>query len=118
MKGTSELALVPAANSGRTALASRGRPFPKGCSGNPRGRPKRDHDIAAMARNYGADAITALASVMLNPNAPPATRVMAANSLLDRGFGRAPQALNVKHRLSLAEEFEEFVGGIGGPARL
>lgn len=99
----------PAANSDRAAARLRGRPFAKGCSGNPRGRPKRDHDIAALAREHAAAAIATLADIMADPYGPPATRVMAANALLDRGYGRAPQSLELQHTLTIADEFEAFV---------
>ena len=53
-----------------------------------------------------------LAEVMRDEGAPAAARVAAANSILDRGWGRAPQSLDVPHRMTLAEEFEAFVRGL------
>jgi hypothetical protein len=98
-----------AGNSGGTVTRSRGRPFTKGLSGNPRGRPRRDHDVAALARGHATASIATLASIMADPSTPPATRVMAANALLDRGYGRAPQALELNHMVTLADEFEAYV---------
>ena len=70
--------------------------FAPGQSGNPSGRPKRDEDIAALARTHAADAIAVLVSIAENPKANDSSRISAANSLLDRGYGRVPQAVAVK----------------------
>lgn len=64
-----------------------GRPFPKGASGNPGGRPKELQGIVELARAHSPDAIETLASVMLDKETPPAARVAAANAILDRGWG-------------------------------
>ena len=40
----------PAENSSETAKFTRGRPFAKGQSGNPGGRPKEDRHIRELAR--------------------------------------------------------------------
>ena len=60
------------------------------------GRPKRDEDIAALARAHTEDAIAVLASIAENPKANYNARISAANSLLDRGHGKPPQAVAVK----------------------
>ncbi|MGB8896959.1 MAG: DUF5681 domain-containing protein [Pseudolabrys sp.] len=66
-------------------------PFKKGQSGNPGGRPKILADIREVARAHTASAMNALVQIVENNNAPPAARVAAANSLLDRGYGK-PEA--------------------------
>src|SRR5215471_3141182 len=68
-----------------------GKPFQKGQSGNPGGRPKVVAEVKQLAREHTAEAIQTLASIMSNPKIAPAARVSAANSLLDRGYGKAPQ---------------------------
>ena len=58
-----------------------------GQSGNPSGRPRLNHDIVALARQYTDKAIAALYEALDDPR----TRVAAAQALLDRGYGRAIQ---------------------------
>jgi hypothetical protein len=70
--------------------------FVPGQSGNPSGRPKRDEDLAALARTYSEDAIAALVSIVNDSKANASARISAANSLLDRGHGKPPQAVAVK----------------------
>ena len=67
------------------------RPFQPGRSGNPRGRPKRDHDLAELARTYTVAAVETLAEIMQDKDAPPSARVSAATAMLDRGYGKPPQ---------------------------
>jgi Family of unknown function (DUF5681) len=68
-----------------------GKPFKKGQSGNPGGRPKVVAEIKELARAHTGKAIETLVSIMDNPKAAPAARVSAANALLDRGYGKPPQ---------------------------
>ena len=68
-----------------------GKPFKKGQSGNPGGRPKVIAEVKELAREHTGAAIETLVSIMSNPKAAPAARVSAANALLDRGYGKPPQ---------------------------
>src|SRR5215469_16312884 len=45
-------------------------------------------EIRTLARSYTKAAINTLVGIMRQPKAPPAARVMAANALLDRGWGK------------------------------
>ena len=64
-----------------------GRPFEKGQSGNPGGRPKVVAEVRELARQRAPEAIAALVKVMTEGKSE-AARVAAANSLLDRGWGK------------------------------
>ena len=65
-----------------------GRPFPKGVSGCPGGRPRQD--VTALARAHTVDAIEALVAALKRPK----EAVPAAVALLDRGWGRPVQAIS------------------------
>jgi hypothetical protein len=58
-----------------------------GQSGNPKGRPKAELDIGALARSHAPEAMAALVLALDDPK----TRVPAATAILDRGFGRPMQ---------------------------
>src|SRR5262245_37687483 len=73
-----------------------GKPFQKGQSGNPGGRPKEIAEVKELARAHMPAAIEALASIMNNPKASDAARVSAATALLDRGYGKAPQHIDAE----------------------
>lgn len=69
----------------------RGRPFRKGQSGNPGGRPKEAEDVKALARQHTQEAVERLVFWMRSDNAKAS--VTASSGLLDRGWGKAAQAL-------------------------
>ena len=66
-----------------------GRPFQRGTSGNPGGRPKAAHSSQELARKHAPDAIETLAEIAREGT--PGARVSAAVALLDRGYGKPPQ---------------------------
>lgn len=73
-------------------------PRPKGSekppgSGRKAGTPnKATADVKALARVHGPDAIATLVDIMQAIEQPTPARVAAARELLDRGYGKAPQA--------------------------
>lgn len=54
---------------------------------------KTPTDIRSLARSHTESAINTLAGIMNKDGAPEAARVAAANSLLDRGWGKAAQTI-------------------------
>jgi len=77
--------------------------FKKGQSGNPGGRPKVVAEVRDLAQEHTEEAVSTLATIMMDEKAPHAARVAAANSILDRGYGKAPQHLNVTGKNDIAE---------------
>jgi|SRR5215469_5984651 len=76
--------------------------FKPGQSGNPGGRPKGPvADIAALAREYGADAILTLVGCLHDPR----HKVAAAQALLDRGYGRPQQTITGDAEKPIAIDF-------------
>jgi hypothetical protein len=69
-----------------------GRPFLPGQSGNPGGRPKGYVEVRELAREHTAEAIEKLVAVMRKGESEQA-QILAANSLLDRGWGRPTQPI-------------------------
>lgn len=69
--------------------------FEKGKSGNPGGKPKGQGHIRDLAREHTEMALKTLVSIAENPKAAPSSRVAAAATLIDRGWGRAPQTVDV-----------------------
>ena len=50
-------------------------------------------EIRSLARSHTRTALNTLAMIMRSKDATPAARVSAANAILDRGWGKAPQAI-------------------------
>ena len=85
-------------------MPGKGRPFPKGVSGNPGGRPRVLGDVQELARQKSPEAIATLANIMNDEKAPPAARVAAANALLDRGTQPISQTLAKVDPSSISDE--------------
>jgi len=94
-------------------------PWQPGQSGNPSGRPKGTRDLAGYVletTDGGKELVDALVSLArgVMPNVPvqkssrprkeqqvrPADQLKAIEMLLDRGFGRSPQQLDIAHSVS------------------
>ena len=68
--------------------------FCKGISGNPGGRPKVLGEVQELARQYAPAAIVELARLALKARNETA-RIAAIRELLDRGYGRTRQSVEV-----------------------
>jgi hypothetical protein len=92
------------------------RPIKKGEVRNPGGRPKIPEDVKEMARGLCPEAIQTLGEVMKDKDAPPAARVSAASTILDRGYGKAPQHITAERvdSLSDAQLADELAAAIAG----
>lgn len=55
---------------------------------------KATASLKDVARQYTDDAIATLRTIMQDTQAPHAARVSAANSILDRGYGKPSQVLS------------------------
>jgi hypothetical protein len=70
---------------------------------------KTPSDIRSLARAHTETAVRTLVGIMNKESAPEASRVAAANSLLDRGWGKAVQHIE-------AETTHRYVARVPGKA--
>jgi hypothetical protein len=54
---------------------------------------KTPQEIRSLARAHTEKAVNVLVGIMNQTKAPPAARVAAANSILDRGWGKSTQPI-------------------------
>lgn len=72
--------------------------------------PKSITQIRSLARSHTRSALNILVQIMRNKDATPAARVTAANAILDRGWGKAIQAIeNGDHPLELIHRIERVI---------
>ena len=89
--------------------------FRKGHSGNAGGRPKEEHNFAALARSYSTEAIETLVELMRNAR-DDRVRGTASQTLLDRGFGKPKveiQNTNADFRDALEQVLKLITNQIG-----
>jgi hypothetical protein len=85
------------------------KPFKKGQSGNPRGRPKADIHIQELARQHTEEAFMTLVEVMRDKTATATARQSAAVAVIERGYGKAPQSIDLNVKQSLVD----LLAGLG-----
>jgi hypothetical protein len=80
-----------------------GRPFRKGVSGNPAGRPRIGESVAEYIRELGGPDghlyIDRLHAVATGKHSNPRAMLTAIAVLLERGFGKPPQAIEHSGRI-------------------
>jgi ketopantoate hydroxymethyltransferase len=78
--------------------------------GRQKGTPNRiTADIKALAQEYGADAIKTIVGIMRTSENDTA-RLSAAKELIDRGYGKASQAVEVNGEVGLVVQVVKFAG--------
>jgi hypothetical protein len=75
----------------------RGRPFTKGKSGNPLGRPKRTLEETQLIEACRAKTPEALAVIgdLMDNSANDWVRLAAAQFIIERGYGKAPERIEL-----------------------
>ncbi len=105
------VAAVMPANRHKTGMGSKksSTSYVKGGSGNPSGRPKRtpeELDLIAACREKTPAALKVIEKLMDGASSD-AVKLNAANSIIDRGFGRATTVIDAKitavHETSIDE---------------
>ena len=67
-------------------------------------------EIRSLARSHTRTALNVLVRIMRSKDATAAARVSAANAILDRGWGKAPQAIqNGDGALELIHRIERVI---------
>ena len=96
-KQTSRMKAKPENRPKQTRAGKRRAPrtaWKKGQSGNPGGRPKEVAEVRELSRQYTEEAIQTLVTLMQSAKLER-TRLAAASELLDRGYGRPHQAIDL-----------------------
>lgn len=70
-----------------------GKPFVKGASGNPKGRPIQNEEIKALALAECPAAFEELIRIYKDPTTEKRTKLIAIKEIFDRALGKAPQAI-------------------------
>lgn len=88
------------------------RPPPKGVSRNPSGKPKDTEHVRALARENTRVAMNTLISIARDGKAPAAARVSASTVILERGWGKPLQQVEVKRSPLDGLTTEQLVGAL------
>lgn len=72
------------------------------------GRPRVPEELRSAFQKFSSDALDVLVEIMSSPGAKDADRIRAAEVILDRGWGKAPQSVDLETggtlRLELIDE--------------
>mgnify|MGYP001569449425 CR=1 FL=1 len=81
-----------------TTKRGKGKPFPKGVTGNPGGRPKRtaeEMDLIAACKERTPEALKVIEGLMVGA-ASDSVRLNSAIYIIDRAYGKATQFIDAK----------------------
>lgn len=81
------------------------------------GGDNRAEEIKLLARDHAEMAIETLADVAKNPVAKDAARVMAAKTLLDRGFGAPERRVEQKVDVTILDQRQAHLSALQALAR-
>jgi hypothetical protein len=90
--------------------------FKRGESGNPAGRPKVLSEVREAARKHTLAAIDTLLAILRDEQEDARARVAAVNAILDRGWGKPAQSLEVDTRHQWSGEEIVLVTSAYAPA--
>lgn len=102
-----------AENSGANSRRSAGRPFKKGISGNPGGRPKKtaeEFDLIAACKDKTPAALTTIENIMVNGETEK-NRLTAAQIIIERAYGKPKQEVEAQ----VSGQIEQIVRKIVDP---
>lgn len=86
-----------------TRKRGKGRPFEKGQSGNPGGRKKMPEEVKEILRAAAPKAAELLVQMLDDPATPAKLRLQAAETVLDRVYGKASQPIegNIDNKIEI-----------------
>jgi hypothetical protein len=88
--------------------------FAKGVSGNPGGKPAGLADMMALYRAETDDTLEVLKRIRDSAKAPAQARVAACQQILDRGWGKPGQSINMNHT---HDDLESVLQAVNGSSR-
>ena len=72
-------------------------------------KPEREVDVKSLARAYAAKSVKTLAGLMSSKATAPSARIAAAGMLLDRGFGKPQQSVDIAAKLEFTEIIRKII---------
>tara|TARA_R110000822_G_scaffold4905_2_gene21222 strand:- start:13005 stop:13385 length:381 start_codon:yes stop_codon:yes gene_type:complete len=73
------------------------------------GKPRKLSDPRVEAKKRGLKMLHVLYGIATAEECPPATRVQAANSILDRGYGKPEAHVDISGTIDITAQFSDFL---------